>query len=372
MGNSGSSTNSTSACVTSVAGKGNSSSGSKNSKNARHSSPTVLGTLSNSVASSLTTDDTNTTSSAEQSSNSSLETSNQSHHSVANEEGGHHVRRSFYDHRQLNCSRNRAYCSNDSLNDVDFLVDAKQQQQQQILHDHSFSDGMHTASSFELLQPECHGGALFLRALPEVLPSMLPVTSYRPHSVLGLSEQLHHSMSSCASESRTTASSTTSSSCCSSSEHYSEDSCSHYSRIDHNQHNLHPHPHDHNKHQARRPAFAQQQDHLEGRQEGRRKGRHSKESAGIRVAVMPLPRSKSFHQILRPTANGHILASNGTIRGASKQKLQVVNGESSVEVQQTLQPLASRVKQLFGQANKDYSSKENEKVSGSRRPNDAY
>lgn len=41
---------------------------------------------------------------------------------------------------------------------------------------------------------------------------------------------------------------------------------------------------------------------------------------GIRLPPVPLPRSKSFHQILRSTHNGQILASKGTIRGASEQQ----------------------------------------------------
>jgi len=74
---------------------------------------------------------------------------------------------------------------------------------------------------------------------------------------------------------------------------------------------------------------------------------------GIRVPVMPLPRSKSFHQILRPTINGHMLASNGTIRG---HKSRQQNG-STTKVQLSPQPvpqLVSKVKTtIFGHQSKN-------------------
>jgi len=39
------------------------------------------------------------------------------------------------------------------------------------------------------------------------------------------------------------------------------------------------------------------------------------------MQLPPLPRSHSFHQVLRPTENGQILAAKGTIRGLEFNKV---------------------------------------------------
>lgn len=39
------------------------------------------------------------------------------------------------------------------------------------------------------------------------------------------------------------------------------------------------------------------------------------------MQLPPLPRSHSFHQVLRPTENGQILAAKGTIRGLEFSKV---------------------------------------------------
>lgn len=39
------------------------------------------------------------------------------------------------------------------------------------------------------------------------------------------------------------------------------------------------------------------------------------------MQLPPLPRSHSFHQVLRPTENGQILATKGTIRGLELNKV---------------------------------------------------
>ena len=39
------------------------------------------------------------------------------------------------------------------------------------------------------------------------------------------------------------------------------------------------------------------------------------------MQLPPLPRSHSFHQVLRPTENGQILATKGTIRGLEFHKV---------------------------------------------------
>ena len=185
--------------------------------------------------------------------------------------------------------------------------------------------------------------------------------------------------SSCAS-SVTTSTVTSTDSCCSSGEQSSveeeeveevvvvENSSDHYSRIERN------HYHQRTPAAASSAFGGHNREHQsKQKHKGKRKS-HSKQ--GIRVPVMPLPRSKSFHQILRPTANGHILASNGTIRGAGKGKLVAKSSRDLVllgddqqqqqqqpQQQESLQPLANRVKQLFGPKTTTSSSNNNNKSS---------
>ena len=229
----------------------------------------VFGILSHSGASSLTTTDTI------DSAQSSLST-NQSSHSAHTTDEDIAAEHGYY-------PQNGHRYSADSLSvDCDFLEERSS---------NSFNEDDQIASSFELIQPDT--------GLFDEKPQ------YRPHSVLGVSEQLHNSISSCTSSNNSRASST--------------DLSLHQNKYSHNLVDYDPCA---NKNLVNLRRYGQR-----------------KEQSGIGVPVMPLPRSKSFHQILRPTPNGHILASKGTIRGANKSK------QSSIS--QKSQPLASRVKHMF-------------------------
>lgn len=153
-----------------------------------------------------------------------------------------------------------------------------------------------TTSSFELVAP-CPE----LRYnCSQVRQSLMP--QYRSHSVLGLNEQLSTDSASLSTNSSVT-----------------------------------------NRHYVRQLTTKER-----FRESNERYGSKD-QPGGIRVPVMPLPRSKSFHQILRPTQNGHILASKGTIRGASST-------HSKTTTTTTKEPFVSRMKNMFNQKSKDFLS----------------
>lgn len=152
-----------------------------------------------------------------------------------------------------------------------------------------------TTSSFELVPP-CPE----LRYNCSRQVSLMP--QYRSHSVLGLNEQLSTDSASLSTNSSVT-----------------------------------------NRHYVRQLTTK------ERFREGNERYGPKDQAGGIRVPVMPLPRSKSFHQILRPTQNGQILASKGTIRGASST-------HSKTTPTTPKEPFVSRMKNMFNQKSKDFLS----------------
>lgn len=213
-----------------------------------------FGTLSHSIESSITTTTDTTDQSVPSSSSLSSSFANQSHRS----------------HPQLNLIDHDTSTSTYYMNGME-IVDGKCSQTNydhyERISDRSYSDDVHTASSFELIEPSTNNGTtIILNNINNNMP-------YRSHSVLGLAESnsIQSSDGSEIGHNTTTIATNL---------NHSSSSSSNY--------------HD------RAPMWNGNQN-----------------INGIRVPVMPMPRSKSFHQILRPTHNGHILANNGTIRGVN-------------------------------------------------------
>lgn len=223
----------------------------------------VFGTLSHSIASSLTTTDT-----TESAPSSSLSTHQSSQSNNTPDED---MNDSYYYYQQ----QDGLYCS-EAFSIENYLDRASR-----------ISDDLGTASSFELVKPSY----LTEESSQSASMPLMSIELYRPNSVFGFSE--NQPLSSCTSSTSTLSTSSTSTS------------------PDYEQVCYSPpvyHKSNYSANQRHRHEASKLPD-----------SRKKELKSGLRVAVMPV-RSKSFHQILRPTHNGHILAHNGTIRGASKIK----------------------------------------------------
>lgn len=170
-------------------------------------------------------------------------------------------------------------------------------------HRSQMPDDTHTTSSFEMIEPQQH-----LENQHYEQNQM-----HRPHSVLGFGD--HHTSSSAYSSAPSPAAAAaaaanvchnnanTKASCPNGKGYHTSASCDQI-----------------NSEKDQKPPEPQQ----------RRKPN------GVRLPV-PLPRSKSFHQILRSTHNGQILASKGTIRGASDNQSHHLSSPPDIPTEQSEQ-----------------------------------